>query len=420
MKKIDFKSKKIWAIPVALFALAGVIGVRLSFGAGTATLSLSPASGSHEINSTFTVAVVENSGSQSVSSIEANLTYDPSKLQFVSINNNGSPFSTCFGAQGGGGSVTTGGCTSLGSSATGSQTIANVTFKVLAGSGTTSVNFASNSTLLQPDDTDIWNGNTAGGTYTLTTPATGGGGGGSTGGGGGSTSTGGSGSSGSTSTAPKSGGSTSANPGTSNGGSTSATSQNSDTSQTPAYNLEDNNPFTNNMIAVKVTDEAGKPVAGANVKLGDNEAISDASGIASFINVAAGKYKVTVKTANKEITKEIDVQDQPGGQVQQFAVELKQPFNWLLIIPAVLLLAIIAGVVFLIIKRRQKRIDDHHGLDKLNSGPGDPVAADGASSSATTGVIEPNTNGETAKPAAETPPDTPPAPDEVIKPEKPA
>lgn len=159
-------------VAVLLFALTGTLLAVLSKAAGNATLTLTPSSGTFGINTGLTVAVHEDSGSESVSTVDVKLAYDPSKLQFVSISTAGSPFNFCTESFGGGGQISIV-CANIGGSVTGRQFIGNINFQVLAGSGSTSIAFRSESKILKNDGTDanIWNGNMAGGTYSLSTPA---------------------------------------------------------------------------------------------------------------------------------------------------------------------------------------------------------------------------------------------------------
>ena len=105
--------------------------------AASATLAVTPATGSYTTGSTFTVSVVENSGDTPVDSARAELTYNALAMQVVGFSTASNPFTTCVSpASAANGNITTGDCTSLGSKKTGAQTLATVTFKVLASSGT--------------------------------------------------------------------------------------------------------------------------------------------------------------------------------------------------------------------------------------------------------------------------------------------
>ena len=155
---------------IVLFALFGSLLYGLSHAAGNATLTISPNTGSYNKNASFTVSIFEDSGIDTVNAVEVRLTYDQLKLQFDSLSNDTSPFSTCIEKTGGSGGVVIS-CAKLGGNTTGSQLVGKVSFKVLAGSGSTNISFDPNSHIIKtPENTDIWNGNTAGSTYTLTSP----------------------------------------------------------------------------------------------------------------------------------------------------------------------------------------------------------------------------------------------------------
>lgn len=151
----------------------GAVGLfpSLAVAAGNAGFSLSPSGGSHVQNASFTVKIYENSGSEPVNTIEADLTYPQARLQFVSVSTAGSPFTSCLQSSGGGGSISIV-CALLGGSITGSQFVGNVTFKTLVGSGTATVALAQSSMVVSSaSNTDIWNHSDTGGTYTLAASA---------------------------------------------------------------------------------------------------------------------------------------------------------------------------------------------------------------------------------------------------------
>ncbi len=168
--------KRSAGILVVAFALIGIsLLVFTKAAVGTAALTLSPTSGSYNINSNFTVDIyVNSSATDPVASVEVQLSYDAAKLQYVSIEPTGGAFPDCFGKTGGGGTASMS-CLKAGAPfPTGSQKVGTVTFKALAGNGTTSVSFAANSHVWKADGipTELWNGVTTGGTYTLVTPDT--------------------------------------------------------------------------------------------------------------------------------------------------------------------------------------------------------------------------------------------------------
>jgi hypothetical protein len=111
----------------------------------TGNLYSLPASANALLNSNVTVDVRLTPG-VTVDGVDATLTYDQAKLQFVSIDPTGSPFDVELGAQtGGSGSVhLTRGNLSGGVSADG--LVAKVTFKALTGTGNATIQVAGNAT----------------------------------------------------------------------------------------------------------------------------------------------------------------------------------------------------------------------------------------------------------------------------------
>src|SRR5580765_6129800 len=77
---------------VLVFASIGTYLITASHASGTATLSLTQSSTTVSLGGTLTVTIVENSGTAPANAVEADLTYDQAKLQFVSIDTSTSPF----------------------------------------------------------------------------------------------------------------------------------------------------------------------------------------------------------------------------------------------------------------------------------------------------------------------------------------
>jgi chitodextrinase len=155
-------------IAVAVLVVAGAYLVARGH-AATGTLSVLPASSTVGVGNTFTVAVHENSGTDAVNAVEADLTYPASQLQFVSIDATTSAFGVEAVSTGGNGTVTlargvTGGAAPL----TGDQLVANVTFKALVAGGSPAVvAFAGTSALVRASDqTNVLVGKNSG-TYTI-------------------------------------------------------------------------------------------------------------------------------------------------------------------------------------------------------------------------------------------------------------
>jgi hypothetical protein len=174
-KILTITSKSASKILTSCFLIAALFGAALYSGgiskaAGADSLLLSPSSGSYNTGTTFTVSLQENSNSDTIVSADADLLYNTSQLQYVSSSTTGA-FNLCIP------SVTSGevniGCTLTGSPGlTGTQTIGSVTFKTLVGTGKAAITFGSQSNIQNASTTSFWNGATAAGSYTLTTPVT--------------------------------------------------------------------------------------------------------------------------------------------------------------------------------------------------------------------------------------------------------
>jgi chitodextrinase len=160
-----FSKQAVLVIFVILFALVGSILFVFSRAAGTATLTLSPASSTVNLGSTFVVTVQENSGTEAVNTVQADLTYDQSKLQCTGVSTSTSAFSDIkVKADCSNGVINI----ALGSSTTktGLQTVATITFNTV-GVGTTPVNFSSTSAIVRPSDYSNVLGTSTGGNYTI-------------------------------------------------------------------------------------------------------------------------------------------------------------------------------------------------------------------------------------------------------------
>jgi chitodextrinase len=163
------------ALVAAVVVIAvGVVGTVMlaTRAAGIGVLSLTPASANVSLGSNITVTIVENSSATTVNAIEADLTYDQTKLQFVSIDTTTTPFSLVARSSGGSGTVFVANGTTTPIS--GSQTVATVTFTAI-GTGSTTVGFAGTSGMAEStNNTDIL-GTMNGATYNIadtTAPST--------------------------------------------------------------------------------------------------------------------------------------------------------------------------------------------------------------------------------------------------------
>lgn len=172
------KSKLFAGVFVLLFAVVGVALLLSSFAAVPANqVYITPATASVLNGDNVTVAVRINPPTSGVDSVQATISYDQTRLQFVSMDSAGSPgspFTTQFAASGGNGTVNI----NRGIPATvpvvyvtADSLVANVTFRALVGG-----NVATMLQLVSPTQATFGGANTnpttAGSTITLTSPVT--------------------------------------------------------------------------------------------------------------------------------------------------------------------------------------------------------------------------------------------------------
>ena len=142
-------------------------------GSGEASLHFSPSAGSYAVNSTFTVSISETS-SVPVAAVESDITYTTSNLQCLGIDTSTSAFATSYQNTCSGGTVSIARGVQ-GSTVTGTQNVARITFKVLDGSGSTSLIVAGSSEIDDASVNNVCDSTCAGGniaaSFSLTTPA---------------------------------------------------------------------------------------------------------------------------------------------------------------------------------------------------------------------------------------------------------
>lgn len=136
--------------------------------AASATLYLSPGSSSVAQGATLIVNIRENSGSEPVNSVQANLSYPANLLDFVKIND-GSAWGVKAENSGGGGSVRI--ARGAFSAVSGDQLVASVHFKAKTSSGSATINFASGSQVISANSNSDIMAAANGGTYTFKAPA---------------------------------------------------------------------------------------------------------------------------------------------------------------------------------------------------------------------------------------------------------
>lgn len=147
------------------FALVG-LGLWQYVHAAPNQIYLSPGSASVQNGNNTTTSLRVTPGTP-IDGIEATITYDQSKLQFVSIDSSASAFNAQLSQSGGGGTVNIirG---SLSGTIAGDSLVASITFKALAGSGTTPLSVTGNTS----SGGSYTNPSVVGATITLTSPST--------------------------------------------------------------------------------------------------------------------------------------------------------------------------------------------------------------------------------------------------------
>ena len=291
-----------------------------------ASYSLSPGSGTFANGSNINIVIKENSGSQQVFSLGLQMSYDTNKFNFVSINNTGSPFTNCQDLSGASGLVKV--TCYISPSATpnkvsGEQIVANVTLQAKVGSGSSALTFGSKSEVNGIFEStaaeNIWNGTTSAASYSFSgtstpnptptptptpnptpTPTPNPSGGTKT-----------------PTTPPKSPSTPSPSP------TPTPTTPGTPPPVTPTTPTEDPGTTTSYVVSILVKDSKGKPVSNATVEIGAIKAKTDAAGVASFENLKAGKYTVTVTSGSGSAKKEITVLGaQADSAVQQFDIKV--------------------------------------------------------------------------------------------------
>lgn len=171
-KKIQNKTK-VGALLFMTLALAGAYKVipfssfEAADAAGAASVSLSPTTQSLKVNDTFTVTVAVNPAGDAIIGAQIKLSYDASKLQYVSHTENTSPLDSSLQS-----SVTTGALditrVSFGSTPSTTFTFLQVTFKAVASGSPTVKILTGTETTRASDGSNSWNAVQTTATYTVT------------------------------------------------------------------------------------------------------------------------------------------------------------------------------------------------------------------------------------------------------------
>lgn len=363
------------------------------------SLYLSPGARTVSQGSSFYVSVRANTGGAPVNAVQANLSYDASKLDFLGIGAGGSVFGIQAEGSGGGGSVRIGRGT-IGS-VSGDVLVATVTFRARVSSGSATVSFAGGSEM--DNSGNPIEAGTSGGTYTFSSVAAQSesvqsGGGGST-----------------TSTTPTANNTPvlkisdlkvtdvsrsqatvvwkTKDPADSlveygTGGQFFLSASSVDlvkdhkvtiaTGLTAAqtYNLRVKSKDSAGNIGtsgaidfitegfkvkIKLNDGRGKPIPGAQVTLYSEPQVAktDTDGVAEFSNVSSGKHAISIEYKGKRDVQQVDVKeaDQPQSfDVKVASIVVSPKVNWLyVLVPVVTLIIVAAGFSFYWFRVRKKR-----------------------------------------------------------------
>src|SRR5581483_4743161 len=155
-------------ISLLTITLATVLVARLVFAAGTASLSLSPASGTYSKGGSISVDIVEDSGSDTVNAVQANFSYPTNLLSYTGVTNSSAfPVEAQSSASGGVVQIARGATTPV----SGTQTVATIHFTVLDG-GSASLSFSGGSAVVRSTDNGGETLTTNDASYALISPAT--------------------------------------------------------------------------------------------------------------------------------------------------------------------------------------------------------------------------------------------------------
>ena len=168
--RIKGKNSLMAAVLMVAVVILGAVAV-VATRAATNQLYLTPATGNVLIGNTVAVQIRVNSGTDPINAVQANLTYDPAKLEYQNIDASGSVFGLVPQSTTSSGSLQLVRSRNAGEApVTGDNLFATVNFKALAGSGSAAVTVAAGSVVIRSTDNQNILVSSAGATYTLTSP----------------------------------------------------------------------------------------------------------------------------------------------------------------------------------------------------------------------------------------------------------
>lgn len=157
---------------IVVFVLVGAFAILQTRSApkstqntGPARLFLTPAQQTSSVGGTLTITISEDSLVNQTNAVQANLSYDPNALQFLSFDTASSAFDLAAQSKASNGTIQI--ARARVSSLTGKQEVAKVSFKVLKKYNKTAVDFASGSAIVNSSDNTNILGNSVGGIYSI-------------------------------------------------------------------------------------------------------------------------------------------------------------------------------------------------------------------------------------------------------------
>lgn len=365
--QLKFFKKPPAILLIITMAVVGIVFLVASKAAtGSATVSISPSSGSRVKDSTFPLSIYVDSKAADINAFTLKLSYDQSKLQptAATVNVGDSQFTGCAEKSTGGGVIKLT-CFVTGEVINTRQTVGTLTFKVISGTGSSALTLGDDTQISQAGSgVNLWDGNKAMGSFSFTNPVTptpttptptptptpstskpttNGGGGSST---------------------PKTSTPSTSTPKTS----ASSNPTNSAAIPTVSPDPSSNQPQITGIVAVAITGENGQPAVGVKVKIGKLEAVTDSSGVASFIGLAPGKYKLSASSSVLgAATKEITI-GEAANVAQEFKLQLKKRPNFLLYGLVALLLALVIIAIVKIRRWLRERAEASRRFSGLRGG----------------------------------------------------
>jgi hypothetical protein len=313
---------------------------------GKASIKLTPNTAELTKNSTFSVTVSIDSGSQKVNVAQVDLAYDPAKLRFNEIDSSTSAYSAEVQESGGDGNINIARFVSPpGTAILGNRVFSKISFSVLSENTTADISILSSSAVAGAESGEnIWDGNANPAKFQLIAALPG--------------------------STPVTDEPVESNIQFDN---TDAFSRSSNATIENSSTLQNENPevpisvntseitFDTYLVAIRVLD-GDVPIPNAEVTISEQTALTDVSGTASFIGFADGAYIVDIQVPGREdlYSSTIFIPDTAElSEVQEFEFDISNGNSLVIIffaITSILLFAALILLVLWIIKKKSKTL----------------------------------------------------------------